>query len=120
MPVGADQVAHVELTREVARRFNQFYPGEFFTSRPGRSSVGDGCAILERARKNAGEPKSSTRTAFSPHQMHEAAQQTKKLSPYGIREILPEPQVLLTPSPKLPGSTAAKCRRAMATTLMLV
>jgi tryptophanyl-tRNA synthetase len=25
VPVGQDQVAHVELTREVARRFNQFY-----------------------------------------------------------------------------------------------
>jgi tryptophanyl-tRNA synthetase len=29
VPVGADQVAHVELTREVARRFNHFY-GEVF------------------------------------------------------------------------------------------
>lgn len=26
VPVGEDQVAHVELTREVARRFNQFFP----------------------------------------------------------------------------------------------
>jgi tryptophanyl-tRNA synthetase len=25
VPVGQDQQAHVELTREVARRFNQFY-----------------------------------------------------------------------------------------------
>src|SRR5207302_557656 len=25
VPVGEDQVAHIELTREVARRFNQFY-----------------------------------------------------------------------------------------------
>jgi tryptophanyl-tRNA synthetase len=29
VPVGADQVAHIELTREVARRFNHFY-GEVF------------------------------------------------------------------------------------------
>jgi tryptophanyl-tRNA synthetase len=27
VPVGEDQVPHVELTREVARRFNGFYPG---------------------------------------------------------------------------------------------
>jgi tryptophanyl-tRNA synthetase len=27
VPVGEDQVAHVEITREIARRFNQFYPG---------------------------------------------------------------------------------------------
>lgn len=26
VPVGEDQVAHVELTREIARRFNQFFP----------------------------------------------------------------------------------------------
>jgi tryptophanyl-tRNA synthetase len=26
VPVGEDQVPHVELTREIARRFNQFYP----------------------------------------------------------------------------------------------
>src|SRR6185503_16700464 len=34
VPVGEDQVAHIELTREVARRFNNFYPmkggGEIF------------------------------------------------------------------------------------------
>lgn len=44
VPVGEDQVAHVELTREVARRFNQFYsrgpqpllkePGALLTKTP--------------------------------------------------------------------------------------
>jgi tryptophanyl-tRNA synthetase len=29
VPVGEDQVPHVELTREVARRFNQLYPRKF-------------------------------------------------------------------------------------------
>ncbi|HEV2113208.1 MAG TPA: tryptophan--tRNA ligase [Terriglobales bacterium] len=28
VPVGEDQVSHLELTREIARRFNQFYPLE--------------------------------------------------------------------------------------------
>src|SRR5579864_5365501 len=27
VPVGEDQVSHLELTREITRRFNQFYPG---------------------------------------------------------------------------------------------
>ena len=31
VPVGEDQVPHVELTREVARRFNQFYPRKVST-----------------------------------------------------------------------------------------
>ncbi len=110
VPVGADQVAHVELTREVARRFNSLYPGEFFTSP--EAAPWEMSAILEKARKLAGEPKDSTRTNFSTHQLFEAAQQTKKLSPFGVREILPEPQALLTPSPKLPGLDGRKMSKS--------
>ena len=78
VPVGADQVAHVELTREVARRFNDLYPGTFFMS--AEAKPWEMAAILEKARKNAGEPKDSVRTAFSTHQLYEAAQGTKKLT----------------------------------------
>ena len=83
VPVGGDQVAHVELTREVARRFNQLYPGAFLTSP--EAAPWEMGAILEKARKNGEEPKGSTRTAFTPHELFAAAQQTKKLSPFGIR-----------------------------------
>jgi tryptophanyl-tRNA synthetase len=110
VPVGADQVAHVELTREVARRFNQLYPGEFFTSP--EAAPWEMPAILEKARKLAGEPKNSTRVQFNAHQLYEAALQTKKISPVGVREILPEPQVLLTPSPKLPGLDGRKMSKS--------
>ena len=65
VPVGQDQAAHVELTREVARRFNQFY------KRPDGS------------------------------------------------EILPEPQVLLTPSPKLPGTDGRKMSKSYGNTILL-
>jgi len=37
VPVGEDQVAHVELSRETARRFNHLY-GREPTSRPRRSA----------------------------------------------------------------------------------
>jgi tryptophanyl-tRNA synthetase len=117
VPVGADQVAHVELTREVARRFNQLYPGQFFTSPEAAPWEMD--AILEKARKLAGEPKDSTRTQFNAHQLYEAALQTKKLSPVGVREILPEPQALLTPSPKLPGLDGRKMSKSYGNTIML-
>ena len=65
VPVGQDQVAHVELTREIARRFNQFYK----------------------------------RTDGS--------------------EILPEPQVLLTPSPKLPGTDGRKMSKSYDNAILL-
>jgi tryptophanyl-tRNA synthetase len=63
VPVGQDQVAHVELTREVARRFNFFYP-----EKP---------------------------------------------------PVLPEPQALLTPSPKLPGTDGRKMSKSYGNTIQM-
>jgi tryptophanyl-tRNA synthetase len=117
VPVGADQVAHVELTREVARRFNGLYPGEFFMSP--EAAPWELGAIQEKARKLAGEPKDSTRTEFNAAQLYQAAQQTKKLSPFGRSEILPEPKVLLTPSPKLPGLDGRKMSKSYGNMIML-
>jgi tryptophanyl-tRNA synthetase len=117
VPVGADQVPHVELTREIVRRFNQLYPGEFVLS-PG-AAPWMMPAILEKARKLAGEPPDSTRTDFSAHQLFEAASQTKKLTGFGRSEILPEPQVLLTHSPKLPGLDGRKMSKSYNNTIML-
>jgi len=64
VPVGEDQVAHVELTREIARRFNGFYHGK----------VGD---------------------------------------------VFPEPQALLTPAAKLPGTDGRKMSKSYGNTIML-
>jgi tryptophanyl-tRNA synthetase len=84
VPVGQDQVAHVELTREVARRFNYYYP----------------------------KP-NSVREA--PHDsLAETAQPLPVLDP-----ILPEPQVLLTPSPKLPGTDGRKMSKSYGNTILL-
>jgi len=60
VPVGEDQVAHIELTREIARRFNGFYG-----------------------------------------------------------EVFPEPQTLLTPAAKLPGTDGRKMSKSYGNTIML-
>jgi len=65
VPVGQDQTAHVELTRELARRFNLFYKDV------------DG------------------------------------------KEVLPEPKVLLTPSPKLPGTDGRKMSKSYGNTVQM-
>ncbi len=117
VPVGADQVPHVELTREVARRFNDLYPGEFFLAPEAKPWEME--AVLEKARKNAGEPRDSTRTHFTTHQLFQAAHGTKKLTGFGKRDILPEPQPLLTPSPKLPGLDGRKMSKSYKNTIML-
>ncbi len=63
VPVGEDQVAHIELTREIARRFNGFY-----------GASGD---------------------------------------------VFPEPQSLLTPAPKLPGTDGRKMSKSYGNTILL-
>jgi tryptophanyl-tRNA synthetase len=64
VPVGEDQVPHVELTREIARRFNLLYP-------------------------LAGRP------------------------------VFPEPQPLLTPAAKLPGTDGRKMSKSYGNTILL-
>jgi tryptophanyl-tRNA synthetase len=84
VPVGQDQAAHVEITREIARRFNFLYP---------------------RAGDLAVEPRQTL-----PEHMH---------SPAVLHPILPEPQVLLTPSPKLPGTDGRKMSKSYGNTILL-
>lgn len=114
VPVGKDQEAHVEITREIARRFNQLYPGSF--------SMAEGAApweleaIKKTARKLANDPK---KEHFTPHEMIAAAPQTKLKSEYGTETILPVPEVLLTPSPKLPGTDGRKMSKSYGNTIML-
>jgi len=107
VPVGLDQASHVELTREIARRFNQLYPGEFY--------MADGAApwelqaVKDRAKKLSGK---ADKSYFTAHELIAAAPQTKLKSAYGTRKILPEPEVLLTPSPKLPGLDGRKMSKS--------
>jgi tryptophanyl-tRNA synthetase len=91
VPVGADQVAHVELTREVARRFNLFYGPHSATTAMqllGAASDKEKMAALES-------------------------------EPRALTAILPEPAALLTPSPKLPGLDGRKMSKSYGNTIML-
>jgi tryptophanyl-tRNA synthetase len=84
--VGQDQQAHVELTRELARRFNFFYP------RGGRLP------------KDAGKHPDIRPVAIAR---------------WEADEVLPEPKVLLTPSPKLPGTDGRKMSKSYGNTILL-
>lgn len=87
VPVGQDQVAHVELTREVARRFNQLYDS--------RWSEAIAQAVSDKEKIKA------------------------EVSANSVDLIFPEPQALLTPSPKLPGLDGRKMSKSYGNTLML-
>ena len=63
VPVGKDQEAHVEITREVARRFNSLYPGRFYFD----STAALGAeAVKTKARKIAGQP---AKEHFTTHEL---------------------------------------------------
>jgi tryptophanyl-tRNA synthetase len=114
VPVGQDQAAHVEITREIARRFNQFYPGEFFMAEG--AAPWELEAVKTKARKLAGK---ADKSVFTPHELIAAAPQTKLRSTYGTRTILPEPDVLLTTSPILPGTDGRKMSKSYGNTILL-
>jgi tryptophanyl-tRNA synthetase len=80
VPVGEDQVAHIELTREIARRFNGFYSGKEIPT----------LAAPLRGSAERGAP-----------------------------TVFPEPQPLLTPSPKLPGTDGRKMSKSYGNALLL-
>lgn len=130
VPVGEDQVAHIELTREVARRFNHLYGRE-----PDFEAKAE-AAIVKMGKKNAKLYK-ELRTKFQEQGDHEAlataralleGQQNVTLSDrerlFGYLEgggkvILPEPQPLLTPASKMPGLDGQKMSKSYGNTISL-
>lgn len=123
VPVGEDQVAHVELTREVARRFNHIYGKESGFEEKAES------AIKKMGKKQARHYR-QLRTRFQEQGDHEALQAAKTLLEaqanitmddrerlFGYLEgggkiILPEPQALLTPASKMPGLDGQKMSKS--------
>jgi tryptophanyl-tRNA synthetase len=130
VPVGEDQVAHVELTRETARRFNHLY---------GREA--DFEAKAERAVKSLGGRNTTNyrqlRRKFQETGDTEALQRARALVQANNRitvadrerllgflegtgvTILPEPQALLTTAPKVPGLDGRKMSKSYGNTIGL-
>jgi len=130
VPVGEDQVAHVELTREVARRFNFLYGRE-----PGFEEKAEQ-AIRVMGKKNArlyrelrrrfqeegdGEALKEGR-ALVETQQNLSLGDRDRLAGYldgGGRVILPEPQSLLTKASKMPGLDGQKMSKSYHNTIAL-
>jgi tryptophanyl-tRNA synthetase len=130
IPVGEDQVTHVELTREVARRFNHIYgrePNHEIKAETARNKMG----------KRAAKRFKQLRCAYQERGDGEALQQGKELllSQQNItveererllgylegsgRMILTEAHPLLTKTSKMPGLDGQKMSKSYANTLSL-
>ena len=130
VPVGEDQVAHVEMTREVARRFNHIYGRE-----TGFEDKVD-AAIKKMGKKNAklynelrrkfqeqgDEAALETGRALLEGQQNITLGDKERLLGYlegSGRIILPEPDALLTPASKMPGLDGQKMSKSYANTIAL-
>ncbi len=123
VPVGEDQVAHVELTREVARRFNHLYGRE-----PGYEE--QAAQAVRRMGKKAAKLYGEMRTAFLERGDRGALETARALLDKqknitlgdkellfgylegGGRIILTEPQALLTEASKMPGLDGQKMSKS--------
>jgi len=130
VPVGADQVAHVEITREVARRFNHLYGKE-----PGFEEKAE--AAVHKMGKKAAKLYSNLRKAYQEQGDADALETARALLKeqqnitlgdkerlFGFLEgggkvILPEPQALLTPDSKMPGLDGQKMSKSYGNTITL-
>src|SRR3954447_19634345 len=119
VPVGEDQVSHIELVRELARRFNNIYGRE-----PGFEEKAKAALKMLGAKK--ARRYSELRTAFQEKGDDKALEAARDLLndtqnlTLGDRErlfgylegsrrmILPEPEALLTENPKVPGLDGQK------------
>ncbi len=130
VPVGEDQIPHVEMTREVARRFNYLYGRE----------AGFEEKALEAAKKLGGKRTKlylEARTAYQEQGDDEALEQAQAIVheaqslSMGDRErlfgylegarkiILVEPQALLTTASKMPGLDGQKMSKSYGNTIAL-
>src|SRR5213078_4750513 len=130
VPVGEDQVAHVELTREAARRFNHLYGREpDFEAKAERAvkSLGGRNATnyrqLRRAFQEAGDTEALQRAQALVHSNNRiTVADRERLLGFlegGSVSILPEPQVLLTATPKVPGLDGRKMSKSYGNTIGL-
>jgi len=123
VPVGEDQVPHVELTREVARRFNHLFGREAGFEDKAKAAVkklGSKKSKLynelrTRYQEQGDEEALQAARALLNEQQNLSMGDRERLFGYlegGGRMILAEPQALLTESSRLPGLDGQKMSKS--------
>ena len=130
VPVGEDQVPHVELTREIARRFNYLYGRERDFEERAEAAIrkmGRKAARLYRSLRQSyterGDEVALERArALLNDQQNVTIGDRERLYGYlegGGRVILPEPRALLTGASKLPGLDGRKMSKSYGNTILM-
>jgi tryptophanyl-tRNA synthetase len=130
VPVGEDQVAHVEMTREVARRFNHIYGREVgfeekveaAIKKIGKKNAKLYNELRRKYQEQGDEAALDTGRALLENQQNITLGDKERLFGYlegSGRIILPEPDALLTPASKMPGLDGQKMSKSYANTIAL-
>jgi tryptophanyl-tRNA synthetase len=130
VPVGEDQVAHVELTRELARRFNHLYgreqgyeaAAEAAIRKMGKKNAKLYRELLKRYQEKGDHAAVEVAQALLAEQQNLAINDRERLLGYlegGGRMILTEPAALLTPASKMPGLDGQKMSKSYNNTISL-
>ena len=123
VPVGEDQVSHLEVVRELARRFNHIYgrePGFEEKSKAAIKKLGSKRAKRYDQLRTAFQEQGDEAALVAAREMLDAAQNLalgdrERLFGYlegSRRMILPEPRPLLTDTPKVPGLDGQKMSKS--------
>jgi len=134
VPVGEDQASHVELTREVARRFNHLYgrhPDFEAQALAAVAKLGkDDARYFDKQRKAFGETGSAEALAKGESLIRKAAVSVTGWTPQvsellnghlrgSGKTILVEPQALHTEVAKLPGLDGGKMSKSYGNTIAM-
>ncbi|MFK7965529.1 MAG: tryptophan--tRNA ligase [Burkholderiaceae bacterium] len=123
VPVGEDQVPHIELTREVARRFNHLFGREAGFEEKARDAIrklGSKRARLYQEMRTAFQEQGDDQALERGREIVEQAQnlsQGDRERLFGFLEgarriILSEPQALLTEASRMPGTDGLKMSKS--------
>ena len=131
VPVGEDQVPHVELTREVARRFNlafgelELFPGgdTEWVFRAARAALGLQGITVEKysgvgVDASRIDLKEALKSAFRRAPLERRAD-CLNVGVGELRGIFPEPEALLTSAPRLPGTDGRKMSKSYGNAILL-
>ena len=130
VPVGEDQVSHVELAREVVRRFNHIYGREIDFEKnieAALKKMGKKTARLYDELRRKYQEQGDTASLEKARELLASQQNisigdSERLSGYldgSGKAIFPEPQALLTPASKMMGLDGQKMSKSYGNTISL-
>ncbi len=130
VPVGEDQVAHIEMSREIARRFNHLYGREqgfeekatAAANKMGKRNAKLYFDLRRRYQEEGDAEALDKGRAFLEAQQNISLGDRERLLGFlegSGKMILPEPQALLTPQSRMPGLDGEKMSKSYNNTIGL-